>query len=155
MLDKKIIIITDIKYNLLLDLTHHLSSDLIFWSQLSLLVAAGFPCFILKSISMLVKHNLSFLGQNSYFMEKYYFSFPLKCRHTFWFGCFRMKWMISSTLCHLQAVNKGYWREPDNIAFKSSCPLCTCSDYMYYSSNGENDTAIYKQWKSLHNKLFL
>jgi len=28
---------------------------------------------ILRSISMLVKHNLSFLGQNSYFTEKFYF----------------------------------------------------------------------------------
>jgi len=27
---------------------------------------------------MLVKHNLSFLGQNSYFMEKYYFFIPFE-----------------------------------------------------------------------------
>ena len=41
---------------------------------------------------MLVKHNLSFLGQLSYFIEKYYFvgfSFPLKCKHTFDMGFFQ------------------------------------------------------------------
>jgi ribosomal protein S3AE len=36
------------------------------------------------------------------------------------------------------------------MPFKSSCTLCTCSNYMPYSLNGENDIAIYKQWKSLY-----
>jgi len=44
----------------------------------------------------------------------------------------------------IQPVYKGHWRKPDNMPFLSCCPLCTCSNYMHYSLNGE------KLWKSLY-----
>ena len=35
--------------------------------------------------------------------------------------------------------------EPENVPFMSSCPLCTGSNCMYYSLNGENEIVFYRQ----------
>ena len=41
---------------------------------------------------------------------------------------------------------KRHWREPENVYLMSSQPLYTYSNDMHYSLNGENETALYRQW---------
>ena len=44
---------------------------------------------------------------------------------------------ISSAITTVKPVYKGHSKEPENVAFISSCPLCTGYDYMHYSLMGK------------------
>jgi hypothetical protein len=46
----------------------------------------------------------------------------------------------------VKPVYKGHWREPVNVPIMNSCPLYTGSNYIHYLLNGENETALYRQW---------
>ena len=52
----------------------------------------------------------------------------------FYFGCIHY---IQGTSCTVKPVYKGHSREPENVAFMSSCPLYTGSNYMHYSIMGK------------------
>ena len=45
-----------------------------------------------------------------------------------------------------QHVYKSHLREPTNVSFVNIYLLYTGSDYIHYSLNGENKTALYRQW---------
>ena len=45
-----------------------------------------------------------------------------------------------------QRVYKSHLREPTNVSFVNIYLLYTGSDYIHYSLNGENKTALYRQW---------
>ena len=36
--------------------------------------------------------------------------------------------------------------EPEAVSLWTICPLYTGSNYIYNSLNGENETALYRQW---------
>ena len=50
----------------------------------------------------------------------------------------------------VRPVYKGDWRVPQNVPFLSSWPLYTGSKHIYYSINGENETALYRQWFAIY-----
>ena len=44
----------------------------------------------------------------------------------------------------MKSIYKGHRGEFENVPLMSSCPLYTGLNYMNYSLNGENDTALYR-----------
>jgi hypothetical protein len=47
-------------------------------------------------------------------------------------------------------VYKRLWRELQNVPFMNSCHSYTDSKHMQYSINGENETALYRQWFAIY-----
>ena len=53
---------------------------------------------------------------------------------------------VTFFICTVKPVYKGHSREPDNVAFMSSCPLYRGYNYMHYSLMGENEIVLYIHW---------